>query len=398
METHVLREPVRLLFRSALLIFLVTIVIGILNGIDVWDPTREMVLTHVHAGTIGWITLSVVGVAFLLFGGQADPTRATRLAQATVGATVLYVVAFATTTGLFRPIAGTLMLVAIAWVVWWAAKQWKTTPHTVPALALLLALVSLLAGAILGVILGIFIAQGSVPGLDAETAGNLGGAHPPAMLAGYLILAGIAIAEWRLEDQPALARDSKLGSTIAWGLFGAGILFNLAFILDNEALIQPASMLQVLGIVAFVVRMRQHLVPSAWKGAGTKVYAKLASVFLVIGVALLVYVVQLFVSGELNPETGEGPVGVLIAFDHAMFIGVMTNVLFAGLALGLVYDTAQRVIVWGVNVGLVGFLAGLVTDTTILKQIFTPIMGLALIHAVVVFFRRLGETASAGVT
>lgn len=395
METHVLREPVRLLFRSALLIFLVTIVIGILNGIDVWDPTREMLLTHVHAGTIGWITLSVMGAAMLMFGGAADPGPATRLAQGLVGAAFLYVIAFATTTGLFRPIAGSLMLVAIAWAVWWAARQWKSTPHTVPALALLLALISLLAGAVLGVILGIFIAQGSVPGLDTETASNLGGAHPPAMLTGYLLLAGIAIAEWRLEDNPALARDSKLGAGIAWGLFGAGILFNLAFILDNEALIQPASMLQVLGIVAFVVRMRRHLVPSAWQGAGTKVYAKLASVYLVIGVALLVYVVQLFVSGELNPETGEGPVGVLIAFDHAMFLGVMTNVLFAGLAIGLAYDTAQRIIVWGVNIGLLGFLAGLITDTTVLKRIFTPIMGLALIHAVVVFFRRQGEMASA---
>lgn len=394
METHVLREPVRLLFRSALIIFLVTIVIGILNGMDLWDPTREMILTHVHAGTLGWITLSVMGVALLMFGENADPVPATRLAQGLTAATALYVVAFATTTGLFRPIAGTLMLVAIAWALWWVVGQWKSTPHTVPALGLLLAMISLLVGAILGVILGIFIARGSVPGLSTETASNVGGAHPPAMLTGYLLLAGVAIAEWRMVDRPALARESKLGSAIAWGLFGAGILFNLAFIIPNENLVQPASLLQVVGIVAFAVRMRSHLTPSAWKGAGTKIYAKLATVFLVVGIALLVYVVQLFVSGQLNPETGEGPVGVLIAFDHAMFIGVMTNVLFAGLALSMAYDTAQRVIVWGVNVGLVGFLLGLITETTVLKQIFTPIMGLALIHAVVVFFRRQGASAS----
>jgi hypothetical protein len=106
-------------------------------------------------------------------------------------------------------------------------------------------------------------------------------------------------------------------------------------------------------------------------------------------------VVQLFTSGQLDPETGEGPIGVLIAFDHAMFLGVMTNALFAGLAIGLAFDTAQRAVVWGVNVGLAGFLVGLVADVTVLKQIFTPIMGLALIAAVAVFLRPRQASVSA---
>ncbi|MEX2279549.1 MAG: hypothetical protein WEA76_05615 [Acidimicrobiia bacterium] len=397
MNTHPLRSSVDLLFRSALVIFLVTIVIGILNGMDLWDPTHEMVLTHVHAGTLGWITLSVVGVALLLFGEGSDgaAVQATsRMTNALVGATVLYVIAFATTTGIFRPIAGTLMLVAIVWAFVWVAQRWSATTRTVPVLALFLSMISLVIGAVLGVILGLFIARGEVPGLDTETATNLGGAHPAAMLTGYLLLAGIAIAEWRLSDRPALASESKLGAGTAWGLFVAGLLFNAAFIFDIEALIQVASLLQVVAVVIFVSRMWRYLTPSAWKGAGVSVYAKLATVYLVIGVALLVYVVQLFVSGELNPETGEGPVGVLIAFDHAMFLGVMTNALFAGLALGLVYDTMQQVVVWGVNVGLAGFLVGLVTDQAALKRIFTPIMGLALILAVVVFLRARPVTAS----
>ncbi|HSJ29662.1 MAG TPA: hypothetical protein VLB67_15770 [Acidimicrobiia bacterium] len=398
MDNHPLKSPVQLLFRSALVIFLVTIVIGILNGLDVWDPTRELVLTHVHAGTLGWITLSVVGVALLMFGSEASPgdvSRANRMATGMVGATVLYVIAFATTTGIFRPIAGTLMLVAIVWAFAWVTGRWKATPTTVPTLALYLSLVSLVVGAILGVLLGLFIARGSIPGLDTETAANLGGAHPPAMLAGYLLLAGIAIAEWRLRERQALTSESKVGTGTAWLLFLAGVLFNLAFILNTEELVQLASLLQVVGVVAFVVRMWPDLTPAAWRGAGVSVYAKLAVVYLVIGVALLVYVVQLFVSGELDPETGEGPVGVLIAFDHAMFLGVMTNVLFAGLAIGRAYDTVQRAVVWGVNVGLAGFLVGLVADVTVLKRVFTPIMGLALIAAVYVFLRQGKVAASA---
>lgn len=398
MNDHPLKSSVRLLFNTALVIFLVTIVIGILNGLDVWDPTHEMVLTHVHAGTLGWITLSVIGVALLMFGETSDASTAAAASKMTtgiVGSTVLYVIAFATTTGLFRPIAGTLMLIAIVWAFVWVAQRWSTTTRTVPVLALFLALISLVVGAVLGVILGLFIAQGEVPGLTTETATNLGGAHPAAMLTGYLLLAGIAVAEWRLSDRPALAAESKLGAGTAWALFVAGILFNLAFILDVEAFIQVASLLQVIAVVAFVARMWRYLTPSAWRGAGVSVYAKLSVVYLVIGIALLVYVVQLFVSGELNPETGEGPVGVLIAFDHAMFLGVMTNALFAGLAIGRSYDLAQRVVVWGVNVGLAGFLIGLVTDQAALKRTFTPIMGVALIWAVFVFLRRDRVTASA---
>ena len=52
---------VRNLFRAALVIFVITVVIGILNGIDVWEPPRNTLLTHVHAGTLGWLTLSIFG-------------------------------------------------------------------------------------------------------------------------------------------------------------------------------------------------------------------------------------------------------------------------------------------------------------------------------------------------
>ena len=36
-------------------IFVITVAIGILNGTDLWDPPRNTLLAHVHAGTLGWI-------------------------------------------------------------------------------------------------------------------------------------------------------------------------------------------------------------------------------------------------------------------------------------------------------------------------------------------------------
>jgi predicted membrane protein len=40
------------------------------------------------------------------------------------------------------------------------------------------------------------------------------------------------------------------------------------------------------------------------------------------------------------------------------------------------------VLVWAVNIGLTGFLVGLMIDSSILKQIFAPILGIALLAAI----------------
>lgn len=384
----------RSLFRVSLVIFLVTIVIGILNGLDVWEPERKLLLTHVHAGTLGWITLSVTGVALLMFGREEDAGSARKVANAMIGATSLYVLAWATTTGILRPIAGTLMLLAIVYTFAWVMSRRSSAARTVPALALYLAFISLVIGAILGVLLGLFIANGSLPGLSTEMAQNLAGAHPPAMLAGYLALAGFAIAEWRLSPEPALASESKVGTATAYGLFLAGLLFNVAIIFNIEPLLQVASMLQVIAVVVFVVRMWSNLKPSAWSEAGSAMLARWAVVYLAVGIAILVYVVQLFVSGKLDPETGEGPVGVLIAFDHALFIGLMTNALFSTIWARRPWDGSARLIMWGVNIPLAGFLLGLMTDSTLVKRISTPIMGAALLYAVYVGLTGREEPAS----
>lgn len=376
-----MRAPAQLLFRSGLVIFVVTIVIGILNGIDVWQPSRELLLTHVHSGTLGWITLGVVGLALVMFGGEGDSDSGMNVARAMVASTVLYLIAFATTTGIFRPIAGTLMLAAIVYAFVWVTARRSNAPMTVVTLAMYLGMVSLLLGAILGVLLGLFIANGSLPGMGTEMAGNLAGAHPPAMLAGYLLLVGFAIAEWRLSPEPASLRESRMGVATAWGLFAAGLFFNIALIFDVEPLIQLASMLQVLAVVVFVVRMWAYLKPGAWREGGSDTFARWSVVYLVVGIGLLVYIVQLFVSGQLDPESGEGA-HILIAFDHALFVGLMTNVLLATTGAQLRWDSVQRGVSWALNIGVAGFIVGLVAESSPIKRVFTPILGLALLVAI----------------
>jgi hypothetical protein len=370
-----LQESARLLLRAALLVFVVTIVIGILNGLDVWEPPRNLLLTHVHSGTLGWITLAVGGSILLMFGGELD-AKAVRsgrqLAVALIVTVVLYVIAFATGTGIYRPIAGTLLLIVLVWLLVWTAGRYQASKKSTAHLAIYLTVTSLVIGAVLGVLLGLFIANGSLPGLSTERASALGGAHPISMLIGYLILAGVAITAWQLNGA-----NSRAGRIVAWMLFVAGLIAITSIIFDIEALIQVFSLLQVIAIVTYLVVMWPHLRP----GATGSPFARLAVVFLAVGIGLLVYLVQLVVSGTLDPETGTGPVGVLIAFDHAMFIGVMTNSLFAVIA-GLGNWSANRVLIWALNIGVAGFIVGLMADSSLLKRIFTPILGLALLWAI----------------
>jgi hypothetical protein len=205
------------------------------------------------------------------------------------------------------------------------------------------------------------------------------------MLIGYLILAGVAITDWLL-DGPR----GRIGPIVAWSLFVAGIVVNIAIMFDIEALIQVATLLEVLAIILVLVRMWSRIRPSAWSGGGGTNFARISVVFLAIGIALLVNVVRLFISGELDPETGNGPVGALLAFDHAMFIGVMTNALFATIAA--ITDAAQnRLVLWAVNGGLATFLIGLIAETAVLKQIGAPVMGLALLYGIYAYFTAMGS-------
>lgn len=60
-------------------IFAVNIAIGILNGADVVELDRNQILTHVHAGTVGWMTLTIVASTFILLRA-ADRRLMTALA------------------------------------------------------------------------------------------------------------------------------------------------------------------------------------------------------------------------------------------------------------------------------------------------------------------------------
>lgn len=396
-----LARPARITFTAAATIFLYTIGIGILNGLDIWEPGHDALMSHVHSGTLGWITLGVSGIAFLIFSQDrqvdaAEQKRAVTLAWALVVSVALYALAFLAGDDIFedriqRPIFGTLLLIVVIVVLVWMVKAYRAhTSRTAARLGILLAWISLLIGAVFGIMLGLFTANGSVPGLDDETAARFADAHPPAMVIGYLLVAAFAAVEWLLHDKT----PGRAGFVQMWLLFVAGVVINIGFISGkDEEMVGPANLMMIAAGITMLWRSRAMLAPKGWRGAGVGRFPRLALVFLVAYLVLLTVLVSWIIRDVIDFDAlTEKQEGLLLAFDHTMFVGVMTNVAFGVLASRL--DTprtalANRVLWWGVPIGLTGFAVGLITTESLPKQIFTPIMGVSLLFALAVYLREL---------
>lgn len=391
----------RITLIAAATIFLYTIVIGILNGMDIWEPEHDVLMSHVHSGTLGWITLGVAGIAFLMFSeGRDVPAeerqQVTTMAWALIGAVVLYILAFLAGDSIFddriqRPVFGTVLFIVVIWMLVWFVNTYRAYGSSSAArLGLLLAWISLLIGSVFGILLGLYTANGEVPGLDNETAARFAEAHPPAMVIGYLLVAGFAVVEWLLHD----GAEGRAGAAQMWLLFVAGIVINIAFVTGkDDQLAGPANLLMIAALLTLLWRSRAMLMPDGWRGAGIGLFPRFALLFLIVYLVLLTVLVSWIVRDVIDFDAlTESQEGLLLAFDHTMFIGVMTNILFGVLALRFASSrvTVANKILWGgVNIGLAGFALGLLTTTALLKQIFAPIMGLSLLFALVTYLAEL---------
>jgi len=378
---HVAPPGVRNLFRAALLLFVITVVIGILNGTDLWDPPRNTLLAHVHAGTLGWITLAVFGAAIWMFGSPDDESSR-RLANFSIVALALYVLAFwsvdLTTESIQRPIGGTLAFVAMVWMFVWALRKKRGSGWDVAELGMALALCFLVIGAVLGVLLGLQLADVDI--VDASKADQLYESHPGAMVAGFVILAGLAMIEWLMPGRkvPRLT-ESRMGVVQMLLLFIAGLLFVIGSLFAVDPLLQAAGALQLVGALVLIGRFRRQLAPSQWGGPPVNQFVRTAVLGMIISVGLIVYLIGRLSSGE----EFEDIIHIGLAFDHINFLMVLTNLIFAMMIMAVaVSDTVNRVVFWGVNVGVAGFAVGLITENAAIKRTFTPVLGLALLYGI----------------
>jgi len=365
------------LYLVAMAVFVLNIAIGILNGADAVEFDHNQILTHVHAGTIGWLTLTIVASSFLLFRA-ADR----RLMLALAILVPVYVAAFYTGSLALRAAGGTALLVVIAWVLAWTWQQFLAGERSLPRLAVVLGLTSFGYGAVIGVLLQVQFA------LELSILSGDGiGAHASAMTFGYLVLVSFGLIEWRLLGTRDLPRA---GLVQMLALFLGGLVISVGLLAGVEQAAGGIYLLtQLVAVVLFVVRIWPRALRVGWLGANPDRHLGAASIWVVGALILFMYLVFVFITAT-NPDDPEAfPLNVLIASDHSVYIGVITNIVL-GLLTVLVLDVAARrswighLIFWGVNLGLLVFVVGLIVDTAELKRIGAPVMGITLLAALAI--------------
>jgi hypothetical protein len=375
-----------MMLRAALVLFVFTVAVGILNGIDLVEFDRRVLLTHVHAGTLGWITMGVLAASFWLFGIGSQANQYVRtLSYLAPAAITAYAVAFLTTLGIARPVLGVVTGVVILAAFLWVLGQARGRVLSVPHIGMLAAMAMSVLGAVLGVLLGYMLARANT-GLPE----GLAGAHPASMVVGFLVPVGMALIEWSLDDD-SIARGASIAGWLQIGLpFTGGILAVIGLLANIPALLIAGLPFEVIGLAILVVRVRGPLGRAAGSlmRSGPARHGPVGLVYLVVNVALLVYLIANYFSQNLEP-----PTRLLLALDHAIFIGVMTNGIFALIARfrGPVSEILDHLVFWGVNVGTAGFVLGLILDATPLIHGFTPILGIAMLVGIGVYFMALGN-------
>ena len=372
----------RWLFLVAMAMFLVTIAIGILNGLDVVEFDENQLLTHVHSGTLGWISLALIAMTMWL-----THVVDRRMAWALAIFIPVYVAAFYSGNLPARATAGTALLLVIAWVVAWVWRR-AATDRSLPLLAVALGLTTLTYGAIIGVLIQIQLATGQA---IFPAGGDAIGAHAAAMVFSYLILVAMGLIEWRVKGT---ADRPRLGLVQIGALFLGGLILSGALLFAGPEATQAAGgidlLVELVAVVLFALRVIPAAVRTSWRAATGRRHIAMASLFVPLAMAIFMYVIVLFITKGVE---GISP-RVIEASDHAAFIGVITN-LVLGLLLAATADRGEEAGLlgqagfWLMNGGLLIFLAGLMTDSTDIIRVGAPAMGVGILLSLALAAARL---------
>jgi len=387
-------QSLKILFMGSLLIFLINIFFGFDNATKVGEINRWQILIHLHGGSIGWITLSAIGIAIWIVTGQRDvETSYESRVRTLVWAAVLIFAGYVPSFGLAfsRPSGFLVTLLPIfgtgaVLVLWIAAifsfSQFKhqpvvTTVHFLAAGALLTAAI----GATVGMLLGLERVIGEFLPLPA---GDRVGAHA-GMMDTYLFLVASAIIEWSIRKDETRWSWPGLLQALLW-MVGAAMV-PIAFFLNLVDQILPIFGLMLLvGMVIFLARYGWRALASLPKGTSVKSWVFFGTFWLIVNMGLFLYGV-VGTGGDFSLL----PAWYFAVFAHAGFVGMMTNLLMAvvasrGQAGASVLSWGEPAAMWTINLGILVFF-GLEISSDI--RIGAIIMGLGVLLGVFTMFRRL---------
>jgi hypothetical protein len=392
-------------FQYGLVIFALTALLGLANATQLFGALdRNTLLTHLHSGTLGWITMGVIGLSIWLFGAEGKNT-AIRVSAASTAA---YVLAFWSGNFYARGIFGVTELAVVYYWWWFVVSRGMAEGFgrlDIPKLSVIFGLTTLAIGSTLGVIVQVILATGGT----VPQSPDLVGAHASAQTGGYLVLVAAGFIEWQLTGG---GRRTTAGLVQIGLLFVSGLLLAFSLLLAaqlgpqlSQAVPGIATILSLIGAVVVAVRLGRAALGVSW-GAGAKRHLAMAVGFLVLAKILEAILVQQFIAaqGDVNKVS----IGLLHALDHSYFIGLMTNMAF-GAILVLSADRprawpwADQLIFWGLNIGAIGFVAVLLIagsgegakPFTHPVSFIAPVMGLAALLGIVTYSIRLSNAPEA---
>ncbi|HEX6206913.1 MAG TPA: hypothetical protein VF058_00995 [Actinomycetota bacterium] len=387
----------RVLFTGAALLFLINIWFGFDNALTSGGIPRWQALIHLHAGSIGWITLSAIGIGIWVFTGSRVVSREyERRVGLLVWTAVLVFAGYIPNFWLgfsrgdgplvaLLPVFGSLAVIVLWVSAIFVLRQLRhqevvTTVHILASAALLVAAIGATMGALLGLerVIGEFL-----PIADPDRVG----VHA-AMMDTYLFLVAAAIIEWAITLEARRWTRPGLAQGLAWGV--AATLVPLGFLLDLlDQLLPVFGLLLLLGLVLFLGRV-------AWRalaiGPGaedpTARWAFFGTAWLLVFLGLFLYAVS--TGGEFDSL----PSWFGAAFVHAGFVGMMTNLILGVLSARTrerrhVVAWGEPAALWTINLGLVLFLT---LEIAADVRIGALVMGVGVLLGVGTMLLRLGAS------
>lgn len=387
-------RQLKILFTGSILLFLINIYFGFDNALTAGEIPRFQSLIHLHAGSIGWITLSAIGLAIWVLTGDREVSAAyERRVRALTWAAVLvfagyipnFWIAFSRGEGpllALLPIFGSASVLVLWAAAIFALAQFRhqpvlTTVHILAGGALLVAAIGATVGALLGMerVVGQFL---PLP------PGDRVGAHA-GMMDTYLFLVAAAIIEWFTREEPA-SRWSVFGAIqgLAWAV-GATLVPVAYFLNILEQMLPIFGLLLLLGLAIFLVRVAWRAVRLGPAGEGGRSWTFFGTLWLVVYLGLFLYAIG------TGGDFALLPTWFFAVFAHAGFVGMMTN-LILGLLSARTQDSrhvlpwGEPIAMWTLNLGLLAFIGLKIAADIRLGAI---VMGIGVLMGVLTMLLRL---------
>jgi len=204
----------------------------------------------------------------------------------------------------------------------------------------------------------------------------------------------MSVAEWQLiRARETLTKPGVIQVVL---LFLGGLAVAVGALLNIQPLLGAFMPLELVALVMYGIRIGPRLARVQWSERGGARHFALAAPFLVANLGLLLWlIVGVTVTGAYSSFEAI-PLWLIFAFDHTMFIGVMSNTLFGLIqefthARKATWAFADDVVFYGMNIGMLGFVGTLVADARALEKVFTPIMGGSILIGIVAYSLRLAR-------